>query len=156
MKRAVIGHALVLAALGTAGATVVKPLSLPEQAKKAEVIIQAKVGAVYTQQLGGVLWNVYTLDVRRTLVGNVRELSQQDGQPALWVLYGVDDAPVFRTGEEAVLLLYRTQAERGPFDSPVVGFNQGVYRIRNGQIVGAQPTAPDDFWKSLLTLRGNK
>ena len=75
---------------------------------------------------------------------------QGGGSPALFVLSGVEAAPVFQAGQEAVLLLYK-----GRLDSPLVGYNQGAYLIANGQVsvltVPAAPAQGNSRSMSLLT-----
>lgn len=154
MRRAAVMLTPVMLAsllVSAAGATVVRPLALGEQVKKAEVIVQARVADVKDAQQGGFAWKVYPLTVTETVVGDASALPRYENAPALWVLAGVDGAPTFAKGDEAVLLLYKSL-----YDSPLVGFNQGVYRIKNGKIEGQSVSDVAAFKKSLVSLRGAK
>ena len=122
-----------LALWASAGATSYSPLTLTQQAKKAEVIVQATIQPPTSVMEDGLSYNVYPLKLSATLAGDAGQLPQLGGVPALYVLNSVDGAPVFQSGQEAVLLLYK-----GRLDSPLVGFNQGVYWLVNGQIVSGQ------------------
>ncbi len=123
-----------LLAGGGVQATTFAPLTLVQQAKKADVIVQATIGIPTTVTEGTQVYAVYPLKVSETLAGDAATLpqtvgSQSGGGPALFVLSGVETAPVFQAGQELVLLLYK-----GRLDSPLVGYNQGAYLISNGQV----------------------
>ena len=134
--------ALLLGGLLTgslAQATTFVPLTLAQQAKKADVIVQATIGIPTTLTEGTQVYAVYPLKVSETLAGDAATLpqtvgSQGGGGPALFVLSGVETAPVFQAGQEVVLLLYR-----GRLDSPLVGYNQGAYLVSNGQVSVLSP-----------------
>ena len=121
MKRLLLTGALV--ALGLAGATYAPPLTLAQQARKAEVIVRATVGAAASVQEGGQSWTVYPLTVAETLAGDAQSLPQYQNKPSLWVLSGLQDGPLV-SGGEMMLLLYKAK-----YDSPMVGFNQGLYPV---------------------------
>ncbi len=147
MKRLTLGT-LSLATLALSAclftavqATTASPLTLVQQAKKADVIVQATIGTPTTVTEGGQAYSVYPLKVSETLAGDAAQLpqlpgSQGGGGPALYVLSGMELAPVFQSGQEAVLLLYK-----GRLDSPLVGFNQGAFLISNG-LVSVLPIQP--------------
>ena len=123
-----------LLAAGGAQATTFSPLTLVQQAKKADVIVQATIGIPTSVTENNQVYAVYPLKVSETLAGDSATLpqtvgSQGGGGPAVFVLSGVESAPVFQTGQEVVLLLYT-----GRLDSPLVGYNQGAYLISNGQV----------------------
>ena len=135
--------ALALSAclLTSVQATTTAPLTLEQQAKKADVIVQATIGTPTTVTEGGQTYSVYPLKVSETLAGDVSLLPQLSGGqgasgPALYVLSSMELAPVFQSGQEAVLLLYK-----GRLDSPLVGFNQGAFLISNG-LVNVLPIQP--------------
>ena len=128
--------ALLLLATLTAPvqATTFAALPLEQQAKKADVIVQATIGAPTTVTEAGRTYNVYPLKVSETLAGDAAMLpqiggTQGGGSPALYVLSGMERGPSFQSGQEAVLLLYK-----GRFDSPLVGFNQGAYLVSGGLV----------------------
>lgn len=130
-----VAAALLALALQGALATTAPVLTLPEQARKAEVIVRARLGTAGTVTEGTVTYVVYPLTVTETIAGDAGSLPQQDGRPALYFLQGLGDLPTMAAGQEAVLLLYRSR-----LDSPLVGFNQGLYPIVNGQVT--PPTLP--------------
>ncbi len=130
-----VGALLLLATLtAPVRATTFAALSLEQQAKKADVIVQATIGAPTTVTEAGRTYNVYPLKVSETLAGDAAMLpqiggTQGGGSPALYVLSGMERGPSFQSGQEAVLLLYK-----GRFDSPLVGFNQGAYLVSGGLV----------------------
>lgn len=132
----------------SASAGFVPKLTLAQQAKKADLIVQARVTEVKQQEQGGQKWTVYVLKVGETLAGSVADLPTLNGAPALWVLGGLDGAPTFAANDEAVLLLYK-----GLLDSPVVGVNQGIYPLKGGKVQGQSVSDPAAFKKSLLDAR---
>ena len=147
MKRLTLGTlslatlALSACLLTAVQATTASPLTLVQQAKKADVIVQATIGTPTTVTEGGQAYSVYPLKVSETLAGDAAQLpqlpgGQGGGGPALYVLSGMELAPVFQSGQEAVLLLYK-----GRLDSPLVGFNQGAFLISNG-LVSVLPIQP--------------
>lgn len=142
--------ALTAALVAPALATTVKTLTLAEQAKKADVIVHARISDVTTQTRDGVIWTAYRLAITETVTGDPSVLPSVENDPSVWVMAGLTDAPTFSVNDELIVLLYR-----GTFDSPVVGFNQGVYRIQGGKITGSDTTV-DDFKKNLLALRESK
>ena len=139
MKRLTLATLALSACLFTVvQATTASPLTLEQQARKADVIVQATIGTPTTVTEGGQAYSVYPLKVSETLAGDAAQLPGGQGGcgPALYVLSGMELAPVFQSGQEAVLLLYR-----GRLDSPLVGFNQGAFLISNG-LVSVLPIQP--------------
>lgn len=137
MKKPVLKHAqnaiAVMLLLGTAQATTVQALTFEEQIKKADVIVQVKILEVKTIQDKKYPWQQYTLQVQDTLKGDAKLLLQVGTVPSFQVLGGGDwqleGAPTFQKNDEWVLFLYKAQ-----YDSPIVGFNQGAYQLRDGRI----------------------
>lgn len=132
MRRALLvgAAALTLWSAGAgAGATAVTPLTLAQQAQKAEVIVRATLGTPTTAKEGDVTYTVYPLTVTETVAGDAASLPQHMGQPALFFLQGVQDLPALNGGQEVFALLYARKA-----DSPLVGFNQGLYAVTNGAV----------------------
>jgi len=129
--------ALALSGAPFAGATTAPPLTLTQQAKKADVIVRASLGTAVSVQEGGVTWTVYPLTVTETIAGDPASLPQRDGKPALYLLTGVEGLPELRAGQEAFLLLYNRR-----LDSPVVGFTQGFYPIENGRVTRPGAATP--------------
>ena len=130
MKRALLAGAAALTLWSAvAGATAVTPLTLAQQAQKAEVIVRATLGTPTTAKEGDVTYTVYPLTVTETVAGDAASLPQHLGQPALFFLQGVQDLPALGGGQEVFALLYSRRA-----DSPLVGFNQGLYPVTNGAV----------------------
>ena len=130
MRRALLAGAATLTLWGAgAGATAVTPLTLTQQAQKAEVIVRATLGTPTTAKEGDVTYTVYPLTVTETIAGDAASLPQHMGQPALFFLQGVQDLPALSGSQEVFALLYARKA-----DSPLVGFNQGLYPVTNGTV----------------------
>ncbi|ADV67346.1 hypothetical protein [Deinococcus maricopensis] len=138
----------LLAASALAGATSVRPLTFAQQARQAEVIVRATVGAGQTVTEDGLTWTVYPLTVAETIAGNAADLPRRGDQPALYILNGVDDAPTFKAGAEAVLLLYKAR-----LDSPIVGFNAGLYPVEDGKVTRGDTPDLAAFKTALLKAR---
>ncbi len=123
----------LVCALGTATATVYAKLTLEQQVEKAEVIVHASIKAVNPETRTGKPWTVYVLDAKRFVRGAAGDLPQSGGAPS-FAVFGNDTiklegAPMFKAGDEVVLMLYKTV-----YDSPVVGFRQGAYRVTGGKV----------------------
>ncbi|WP_199805807.1 hypothetical protein [Deinococcus ficus] len=123
--------ALLGALLAGAGlATTAPELTLQQQARKADVIVRAVLGAATTVKEGDVTYTVIPLaEIKDAVAGDVARLPVHEGKPALFFLRGVDDLPTLGSGQEVFALLYAARA-----DSPLVGFNQGLYPVVNGQV----------------------
>lgn len=138
-----------------ATATTVPALTLEQQAKKAEVIVRATLGAAQTAKEGDVSYLVYPLEVAEVLAGDVATLPQWEGKPALYVLQGLQDFPKLAAKQEGIALLYTKR-----FDSPLVGFNQGWYPIEGGKVSAGDPqkplTDPAALRDALRAARGAK
>ncbi|MFC6590638.1 hypothetical protein ACFP81_00350 [Deinococcus lacus] len=136
----------LLAALPQAHATTAQELTVEQQAKKAQVIVRARLGTPQGVKAGETSWTVYPLEILETVAGDAAALPQLEGKPALYTLAGLQDLPPLRSGQEAVFLLYTAR-----FDSPLVGFNQGYYPLEGGRVrlgwaqkaAGAPATTPD-------------
>ncbi len=113
-----------------AQATTAPPLTLAQQARKAQVIVRATLGQPSDVQEGGVTYVAVPLTVTETLAGDPASLPQREGAPALFFLKGAADLPALRAGMDVIALLYTDR-----LDSPLVGFYQGLYPVVNGAIV---------------------
>lgn len=146
---------LLPGALGSlAQATTAPPLSLEQQAKKADVIVRATLGAVTTVTEGEVSYQVYPLTITETLVGDAGSIPQSGGKPALFFLQGLADLPALANGQEVIALLYARR-----LDSPLVGFNQGLYPVTNGAVkaknaAGVEITDPAKLRDAIRAARG--
>ncbi|GAA0515712.1 hypothetical protein [Deinococcus depolymerans] len=127
----------LLGLTGAARATTAPPLTLAQQARKAEVIVRATLGTPAEVRDGDVTYVAYPLTVTETIAGDPASLPRQGGAPALLFLKGVADLPDLRSGQDVIALLYA-----GRFDSPLVGFNQGFYPVVNGSLVPGVSVTP--------------
>lgn len=132
MRAAFLRGALLagLLGLGAAQATVAPTLSLEQQARRAEVIVRATLGSPVDVRDGNVTYVAYPLTVTETIAGDPATLPRHEGAPALLFLKGASDLPQLRAGQDVIALLYSAR-----MDSPVVGFNQGLYPVVNGSLV---------------------
>lgn len=135
-----VGILGLLAALPDVGATTVPTLTFVQQAKKADVIVRATLGTATTVTEGGVAYAVYPLTIAETLVGDAGSLPQSQGRPALYVMQGLADLPTLSAGQEVIALLYARR-----LDSPLVGFNQGLYVVTGGKVTGPKDGAGKDI-----------
>lgn len=141
----------VAALTGASALALSVPLTLAQQAQKAEVIVRATLGQAQPVKEGDVTYTAYPLDVKETVAGDVNSLPQLNGKPALMFLQGLEDTPKLSAGQEAVLLLYARR-----LDSPVVGVNQGAYVVQNGKVNAEEITDPVKLVEAIRTARGNK
>lgn len=146
MLRAVVAG-VTLALLPVTGATTAPPLTLAQQAKKADVVVRATLGTAVNVTEGSVAYQVYPLTVAETLAGDAGRLPQYQGKPALYVMQGVADLPTLTASQEVIALLYDRR-----LDSPIVGFNQGLYPVSAGKVSGAKDSAGKDI-TDLAALR---
>lgn len=132
MRAAFLRGALLagLLGLGAAQATVAPILSLEQQARRAEVIVRATLGSPVDVRDGDVTYVAYPLTVTETIAGDPATLPRHEGAPALLFLKGASDLPQLRAGQDVIALLYSAR-----MDSPLVGFNQGLYPVVNGSLV---------------------
>jgi hypothetical protein len=115
-------------------ATTFQKLSLQQQVEKAEVIVRATIKGTAQETRANRPWTVYTLTVRQYLRGESTGLPKRGADASIAILGGgnvrLEGAPTFKVGEDWVLLLY-AQA----YDSPIVGFRQGAYRLDNNRVL---------------------
>lgn len=140
---------LGLGALGAAALSV--PLTLAQQAQKADVVVRAVLVQSEAVKEGDVTYLAYPLDVKETVAGDVNALPQVNGKPALMFLQGLEDTPKLVTGQDVLLLLYARR-----LDSPVVGVNQGVYVVQNGKVEAGDITDPAKLVEAVRAARGNR
>lgn len=129
-----------------AEATTAPTLPLTQQARKATVIVRATLGTPTRVTEEGVTWVVSPLTVSEVVAGDPATLPQREGQPALYVLAGLEGVPELRAGQEGFFLLYA-----GRMDSPFVGFSQGFYPIVNGKVTRPGPAAETAATSSTAT-----
>lgn len=131
------GWWLVALLISAAGATTAPPLTLAQQVKKADVIVRGTLGPAVSVREGEVTYLAYPLTVAETITGDAARLPQNDGKPALFFLQGLADLPNLKSGQEVFALLYVRKQ-----DSPLVGFNQGLYPVTEGKVAAGDAKTP--------------
>ncbi|MFC4455758.1 hypothetical protein [Deinococcus sonorensis] len=149
MRRA--PYALAALLLGSVSATTAPTLTLAQQAQRAQVIVRATLGTPLQVTEEGVGYTVVPLKVTETLAGDAAQLPQNQGGPALYFLSGAEGLPTFQAGQDAMLLLYT-----GRLDSPLVGYNQGVYVQVNGQLTSGTLKTMDALRSAIVAARGQR
>lgn len=142
-------------------ATTYPALTLEVQLERAEVIVQAVVQDVKLEERNKRPWTVYTLTTKKYWRGE--GLLPKSSNLASFAIFGNDKirlegAPSFKVGEEWIFLLYTKN-----FDSPIVGFKQGAYKLdgtsvldTNGKPVqlDAKPATPSSFITAFEKILG--
>jgi hypothetical protein len=108
-------------------ATTYPKLSLETQLERAEIIVRATIKAVAVEERNKRPWTVYTLESKQYWRGEGL-LPKSNALPS-FAIFGSDKiklegAPSFKVGDEWIFLLYSKN-----YDSPIVGFNQGAYKL---------------------------
>ena len=133
-----VGVITLLTLLGSGFATVINALTLEQQVEKAQIIVHTLVTTSEVQnRANNKTWTAYALEPKKFIRGSSAELTKVNiankSVPSLSIYGGanikLEGAPSFKAGDELVLLLY-TKA----YDSPIVGFNQGAYRVSGGKV----------------------
>lgn len=115
-----------------AGATVVERLDLAAQAASADRVFVGTVTAVTSRPNAAApryLETIVSLAVEESVAGSVPatvDLRLSGGEMG-GVRQRVEDMPEFSVGQRYVIFLEREQ--QPPLTSPIVGFNQGLYRV---------------------------
>jgi hypothetical protein len=127
-----------LTQIGSGLATVINALTLEQQVEKAQIIMHTLVTTSEVQnRANNKTWTAYALEPKKFIRGSSAELTKVNiankSVPSLSIYGGanikLEGAPSFKAGDELVLLLY-TKA----YENPIVGFNQGVYRVSGGKV----------------------
>ena len=133
-----IGVITLLTLLGSGFATVINALTLEQQVEKAQIIMHTLITTSEVQnRANNKTWTAYALEPKKFIRGSSAELTKVNiankSVPSLSIYGGanikLEGAPGFKAGDELVLLLY-TKA----YDNPIVGFNQGAYRVNGGKV----------------------
>lgn len=143
-------------------ATTIRVLSLSDQARRADVIVHAAVADIQSETRNNLPWKVYTLKVLETLGGNSKDLPTSASLPSFAILGSdtllLEQAPTPIKGQEYIFFLYKT-----PYDSPIVGFNQGIYNVQDGRVsqtvTGLDPlevTEVKAFKQKIVDARNSK
>jgi hypothetical protein len=119
--------------LGLAQASSYKTVSLLEQLTKADSIVHATIASVRSEERNGKPWTVYNLTIKKSfkaeLAGSNFAILGGELNNKTYRLVG---APSFKRDDEVFLFLYTKR-----FDSPIVGFNQGIYKVQGERVVDA-------------------
>jgi hypothetical protein len=128
----------VLTLIGSGLATVINALTLEQQVEKAQIIMHTLITSSEVQnRANNKTWTAYALEPKKFIRGSSAELIKLNiankQVPSLSIYGGanikLEGAPSFKAGDELVVLMY-TKA----YDNPIVGFNQGVYRVTGGKV----------------------
>ena len=95
--------------------------------------MRATLDAPSSVQESGQTWTVYPLEIQETLAGDAQSLPKYQNKPSVWLLGGIDAGPSLPPSGEVMLLLYKSR-----FDSPLVGFTQGLYSVQAGSAAGSK------------------
>lgn len=133
MKRSYLLLLPFVLCLSFALATTYPKLSLETQLERAEVIVRATIKEVKREDRNKRPWTVYLLDTKQYWRGE--GLLPKTSDTPSFAIYGnekirLEGAPNFKVGEEWILLLYTKN-----FDSPIVGFAQGVYQLEGTAVL---------------------
>jgi hypothetical protein len=148
---------------GTALATTYAKLTLGQQVEKADVIVRASIKQKTQETRAGKIWTVYKLEVAKFYKGSAETF--KDSSVALFDSEKVklEGAPRFTENDDVFLLLYAKT-----YDSPIVGFRQGAYKVLEGDKIANIDNKPvmieqegkpieatlETFTKQLETLIG--
>lgn len=124
------------------------PLSLTQQAKKAEIILRLQIENPILSKEKTAHYLVYPIKIVETIVGKSSDLPQYKGKPALFFLNGLKDLPNLTQNQEVIALLYKDK-----LDSPIVGFNQGIYTIKNQKVINSKFKSADDLRNAIRKAR---
>jgi hypothetical protein len=113
--------------VSTAIATTYAKLTLEQQVEKADLIVRASIKQKTFDTRAGKIWTVYTLEIARFYKGSAETL--KDSSIAVFDSEKVklEGAPRFTENDDLFLMLYAKT-----YDSPIVGFRQGAYKVLEG------------------------
>lgn len=135
--RAALSSLLALLLSTTAFATTFRELSLEEMFTATEVGFIATVSSASVEMRGDLPWTVVEFEVERWLAGdvadNVVRLAFLGGSRPGGAGLQVNLMPGFEVGERVMILAYDEE-----YYSPIVGFNQGIWRLRDQALRDAQ------------------
>jgi len=132
LARALLAAAVVGLTATTARATIVRALDFGEQCAQAETVVVGTVRDVVSRRMPAnpsFFETVVTLAVDEVVVGTASAaltLRLAGGEVGA-IRQSIDGMPEFAPGERYVVFLDREQDP--PLVSPIIGFNQGLYRI---------------------------
>jgi hypothetical protein len=132
MIRALLGTAVALVFAAPAAATIVRTVDFAEQCAGADAIVVGTVRDVVSRRVPAAptfFETLVTINVDQVVAGPERSevtMRLAGGQVGV-VRQSIDGMPEFAVGERYVVFLDRDQDP--PLVSPIVGFNQGLYRV---------------------------
>ncbi len=129
---ALLAAAVAFAQVKSTGATLVRAVEFAEQCATAETIVVGTVRAVESRRMAtapSLFETRVTLAVDEVVAGAAPgELTLRlAGGEVGAIRQSIDGMPEFAAGERYVVFLEREQDP--PLVSPIVGFNQGLYRV---------------------------
>ncbi len=155
--------AVLVFIFGSALATTYTKLTLEQQVEKADVIVRASIKQKTQETRAGKIWTVYALKIAKFYKGSLETF--KDSSFAVYDSEKVklEGAPKFNENDDLFLMLYAKT-----YDSPIVGFRQGAYKVLEGNKVVNIDNKPvmidqdgkpaeastDSFTKQLETLTG--
>jgi len=134
MKR--LGLLIAALSLSWAIATTFTALTLSELVQKADLALFGTVQNITVEARDGEPWTVVSILVTRPLAGDLNEslsLAFYGGVLETGLSVSVVGMPSLAVGEEVLLLAYNA-----PYYSPIVGFNQGLWRLTELGFVDVQ------------------
>lgn len=131
LKVTILAALLLLVTVGAAGATTYRELSLTEMLDAAQIAFLGVVAGMDVEIRDGEPWTLVEFEVERMLAGDEEPsitLAFLGGDPPGAEALRVNLMPEFQPGETVLLLAYDEE-----YYSPVVGFNQGLWRLEEGE-----------------------
>lgn len=149
--------------LSAALATTYAKLSLVQQVEKADIIVRASIKQKTQETRAGKIWTVYSLEIAKFYKGDKETFKDSSFAVLDSDKAKLESAPRFNEKDDLFLLLYTKT-----YDSPIVGFRQGAYKVLEGDNISTLDNKPvmidqdgkavqanlDTFTKQLETLTG--
>jgi hypothetical protein len=149
--------------IGTALATTYAKLTLEQQVEKADVIVRASIKQKIQETRAGKIWTVYTLAINKFYKGDKDTFKDSSFAVFDSDKTKLEGAPQFAEKDDVFLMLYAKT-----YDSPIVGFRQGAYKVLEGDKIVNLDNKPvmieqegkpveaslETFTKQLETLTG--
>ncbi len=112
---------------GSALATTYAKLTLEQQVEKADVIVRASIKQKTQETRAGKIWTLYSLNVAKFYKGSAETFKDSGFAVFDSEKVKLEGAPQFVVNDDLFLLLYTKT-----YDSPIVGFRQGAYKVLEG------------------------
>jgi hypothetical protein len=121
---------LLIFIFGSALATTYAKLTLEQQVEKADLIVRASIKQKTIETRAGKIWTVYALNVAKFYKGSAETFKDSSFAVFDSEKVKLEGAPTFSENDDLFLLLYAKT-----YDSPIVGFRQGAYKVLEGNKV---------------------